>query len=72
MTLRERIVQFYERHDDDTQAKLAAEFGVSQSFVEKLLHRWRASGSSATLPRGDGRQPTLKDHDGRLHTLLTT
>ncbi|MGH9944627.1 MAG: hypothetical protein ACRD9R_19955 [Pyrinomonadaceae bacterium] len=33
--LRERIIRFYENHDDDAQPEIADEFGVSQSFVEK-------------------------------------
>lgn len=43
--LRERIIRFYENNDDYTQRELAEEFGVSKPFIEKLLQRWRATGS---------------------------
>jgi transposase len=68
--LRERIIRFYENHDDDTQPEIAAEFGVSQSFVEKLLRRWRATGSSAALPHAGGRTRTLHHHDATVQKLV--
>lgn len=68
--LRERIISFYENHDDYTQQDIADEFGVSQSFVEKLLRRWRATGSSAALPHAGGRTPTLQHHDRTLQQLV--
>ncbi len=33
-------------------------FGVSQSFVEKLLRRRRTTGTMTALPHGGGRTPT--------------
>ena len=68
--LRERIVRFYQNHDDYTQQELADEFGVSQSFIEKLLHRWRTTSSSAALPHAGGRTRTLQDHDQTLQQLV--
>lgn len=68
--LRERIISFYENHDDYTQQDIAGEFGVSQSFVEKLLRRWRATGSSAALPHAGGRTRTLQDHDVTVQQLI--
>jgi transposase len=68
--LRERIIRFYENHDDYTQQDLADEFGVSKSFIEKLLCRWRTTGSSAALPHGGGRARTLQDHDQTLQQLV--
>jgi Bacterial regulatory proteins, gntR family len=35
--LRERIIRFYENHDDYTQSEIADEFGVSRSFFRKAL-----------------------------------
>lgn len=68
--LRERILRFYENNEDYTQRELAEEFGVSQSFLEKLLQRWRATGSSAARPHGGGRQAVLRDHTATLQQLV--
>ena len=68
--LRQRIIRFYENHDDNTQPEIAAEFGVSHSFVEKLLRRWRATGSSAALPHAGGRTRTLQPADVTLQQLV--
>jgi len=68
--LRERIIRFYENHDDYTQQELADEFAVSKSFIEKLLRRWLTTGSSAALPHAGGRVRTLQDHDQTLQQLV--
>jgi transposase len=68
--LRARIIRFYENHDDYTQRELADEFGVCKSFIEKLLQRWRATGSWAALPHGGGKQRTLKAHAATLKQLV--
>ena len=68
--LRERVIRFYENHDDYTQQEIADEFGISLSFVEKLLRRWRATGSSGALPHAGGRTSPLKPHDATLKKLV--
>jgi transposase len=68
--LRQRIIRFYENHDDYTQQDLADEFAVSKSFIEKLLRRWRTTGSSAALPHAGGRTRTLRDHDATVQQLI--
>lgn len=68
--LRERIIRFYENHDDYTQPEIADEFGVSLSFVEKLLRRWRTTQSSAALPPGGGNISPLRTHDATLQKLV--
>lgn len=68
--LRERIIRFYENHDDYTQQELADEFAVSKSFIEKLQHRWLTTGSSAALPHAGGRSRTLQDHDQTVQQLV--
>lgn len=68
--LRARIIRFYEAHDDYTQEDLAAEFGVSLSFLEKLLRRWRTTSSSAALPSAGGRTRTLRDQQETLQALV--
>ena len=44
-----------------SQPKIAEQFGVSLSFVEKLKRRIRESGSCAALPHAGGRDRGLKD-----------
>jgi len=68
--LRERIIRFHENHADYTQQELADEFAVSKSFIEKLLRRWRTTGSSAALPHAGGRTRTLQDHDALVAQLV--
>ena len=68
--LREKIIRFFENHPDYTQQEIADEFGVSRSFIEKLLQRWRATHSSAVLPHGGGQQRTLKAHQEKLRELV--
>lgn len=70
--LREKIIRFYENHPDYTQQEIADEFGLSRSFIEKLLQRWRSLKSFAALPRGGGVQRTLKDHEGKIKALVTS
>lgn len=68
--LREKIIRFYENHPDYTQQEIADEFGLSRSFIEKLLQRWRTTNSVAILPRGGGVQRTLKDHEDKVRALV--
>lgn len=68
--LRERIIFFYEHHLDYTQQEVADEFGTSRSFMEKLLQRWRATGSAAALARGGGSPRLLAAHEPKLCELV--
>lgn len=52
--LREKIVRAYDE-GLGSQRQIAEMFGVSRSFVEKLLHRRRITGEIAALPHGGGR-----------------
>jgi transposase len=68
--LRTRIIRFFENHSDYTQPEIAEEFGVSVSTVEKLLHRWRTTGSSDALPHGGGQVALLKEHETALQKMV--
>ena len=46
-----------------TVLRVAAQFSVSVSFVEKLLHRQRTTGSVAALPARSGPAPDLDGRD---------
>lgn len=63
--LRQRIVEVLEA-DEQTQPEIADRFGVSVSFVEKLWHRWRKTGSCAALPHSGGRRRALANDQGRI------
>ena len=56
--LRRKILQAYERRIGSQRA-LADIFGVSLSFVEKLLRRHRTTGAIAPKPHAGGQRPRL-------------
>jgi transposase len=63
--LREKITRAY---DDGlgSQRAIAELFGVSRSFVEKLLHRRRTTGRIAALPHGGGRTSLCREKEQQL------
>jgi transposase len=70
LDLRERIVAAYEG-GEGTQKELAELFGVSLSWFESLLHRWRETGSVLPKPHGGGRQAKVTGKSlERLKTLV--
>jgi transposase len=56
LDLRQKILRAYDQRLGSQRA-LAALFGVSQSFLEKLLQRRRTSGAIAPRPHAGGRPP---------------
>jgi len=52
--LREKIIAALET-GIDSQSEVAATFGVSLSFVEKLWRKWRKIGNCDALPHAGGR-----------------
>jgi putative transposase len=59
--LRERLIHALEA-DEAPPRKGAARWCVRRSFVEKLWHRWRDSGSGAAPPHAGGKPRALTDH----------
>jgi transposase len=55
LDLREKILRAYDEHRGSQRA-LAALFGVSRAFVEKLLQRRRTLGTIAPRPHAGGRK----------------
>ena len=55
LDLREKILRACDQQRGSQRA-IAALFGVSQSFVEKLLRRCRTSGDIAPRPHAGGRR----------------
>jgi transposase len=56
MDFRERVVQACDA-EDSTRAEIADQFGVSNSWIRRLLQRRREDGSIAARKRG-GRRPS--------------
>ena len=52
------------------QVEIAAQFGVSQSFVEKLWHRFRTSSSYEAKPHGGGVERFLKNEEELIRKLV--
>lgn len=65
MDLRKRIFAAWQQ-GEDTQAGLARTFGVSLSWLVKLLGRWRRTGSLAPLPHGGGQTALLDGTDEEI------
>src|SRR5918994_3902246 len=60
LDLREKLLRAYDEHRGSQRA-LAAVFGVSRAFVEKLVQRRRSTGPMAPRPHAGGRKPSC-DH----------
>ncbi len=58
--IRQKIVEAYDS-GVGSQRQIAEIFGVSRSFVEKLLQRRRTTGDISPLPHGGGGKPLLDD-----------
>jgi putative transposase len=56
--LRTRIIDAWTAKEG-TQAQLAERFKVSESFVKRVLHRYRISGQRNAKPRGATLVPTI-------------
>ena len=56
--LRQKLVAAWQA-GHGTQAELAEWFGVSLSWVEKLLRRWRTTGQTAARPFRHGPLPVI-------------
>ncbi len=68
--LRQRIVQAYQS-GEHTQKEIAELFGVSLSWLESFLKRWRESDSFLPKPHGGGRQAKIRGKTlERLKTLV--
>ena len=64
--LRQKILHAWERHRASQRA-LADLFGVSLSFLEKLIRRYRTTGALAAKPHAGGQRPRL---DAAADTLV--
>lgn len=60
LDLREKIIRAYDEKFG-SQRTLASVFGVSRSFVEKLLQRRRLTGTILPRPHAGGRKPSCDE-----------
>ena len=65
--LRQKLVEAWQ-DGHGTQAELAEWFGVSLSWVEKVLRRWRTTGQMAARPHRHGPLPAIRP--ARLERLV--
>ncbi|HVT88879.1 MAG TPA: helix-turn-helix domain-containing protein [Tepidisphaeraceae bacterium] len=62
LDLRERVVAACDE-GIDTRVEIAERFGVSTSFIRKLLRRKKLTGLIAVKPRAGGRKPSMHEND---------
>ena len=62
LDLRQRVLDAALR-GDRTERAVAAAFGVSLGFVQKLKRRWRTAGTAAPVEQRRGPTPTLSHDD---------
>ena len=67
--IRERVVDAIE-NDELSQAEAAEQLKVSVSFIEKLLHRWRSTGSLAARKGRPGPKRVLAPYGEWLRALV--
>ena len=60
LDLREKIIRAYDENFG-SQRSLASLFGVSRSFVEKLLQQRRRTGTIVPRPHAGGRKPNCDE-----------
>jgi transposase len=63
LDLRTRIVEAIDRQVG-SQGEVAALFGVSRTFVKKLVRQRRETGSVAPKPHGGGQRPKVETKKG--------
>ena len=67
--LRLRIIETIQANELP-QVEIAAQFGVSKSFVEKLWHRFRTTGSYEAKPHAGGVERFLKNDEHLIRELV--
>ena len=63
--LRRRIIERIQKNEE-SQAEIAEHFSVSLSFVEKLWHRFLATGSLEAKPHAGGGERVLKEYEALI------
>jgi transposase len=69
LDLRERILRTCDE-SGLTRVEIADDFGVSRSFLQKLLRRMNEGGCIAPKPHRGGRMPTWRPAEGQMRELV--
>jgi transposase len=67
--LRRRVIEAIQANEE-TQEEIGIRFSVSTSFVEKLWHRYRTTGSYQAKAHGGGRRRLLKDTEDVIRRIV--
>lgn len=67
--LRRRVIEAIQANEE-TQEEIGIRFSVSQSFVEKLWHRYRTTGSYEAKAHSGGRTRLLKDAENIIRRIV--
>jgi|SRR5687768_5929545 len=67
--LRRRVIQAVQANEE-TQEEIGIRFSVSTSFVEKLWHRYRTTGSYEAKPHSGGRTRLLKESEDVIRRIV--
>ena len=67
--LRRRVIEAVQANEE-TQEEIGIRFSVSTSFVEKLWHRYRTTGSYLPKAHSGGRQRLLKDAEAVIRRMV--
>ena len=68
--LRRRIIEAIQENEE-SQPEIAEYFSGSLSFLEKLWHRFRSTGSYEALPHAGGRERALKNEQALIRAEVT-
>ena len=67
--LRRRVIEAIQANEE-TQEEIGIRFCVSRSFVEKLWHRYRTTGSYQAKAHRGGRQRLLKESEDIIRRIV--
>lgn len=68
--LRRRVIEAIQANEE-TQEEISIRFSVSTSFVEKLWHRYRTTGSYQAKAHSGGRRRLLKESEDVIRRIVT-
>lgn len=68
--LRRRVIEAIQKNEE-TQEEISIRFSVSTSFVEKLWHRYRTTGSYQAKVHSGGRRRLLKESEDVIRRIVT-
>ncbi len=67
--IRQKIIQSYIKREGSYR-ELARRFGVSLSFVQKIINRFQDTGRIEALPHGGGKKTKINDKHAHILKIL--